>query len=115
MIVLTGISEVLRKQSFLKEQNEVLNEAVDELENRRENIDAYLNALYQIPNLRDKFESFSNAQEETKKAFGKMLMNFEIADSNPEAADEVLNENINLAAVTISTVRSAVSKLKEEA
>lgn len=115
LVVLTDISEVYRKQLLLNEQNEVLSKAVSELEERRKNIDAYLNALYQIPNLKEKYDLFSKAQEDTQKAFRQMLENFKTADSNLEDADEALTDNIKLATETIATVRSAVSKMKEEA
>lgn len=115
LVVLTDISEVHRKQLLLNEQYETLSSAVFELEKRRENIDTYLNALYQIPNLKEKYDLFTKAQEDTQRAFYVMFENFKTADSNLEAADEALTDNIKLATETIATVRSAVSKLKEEA
>ncbi len=115
LVVLTDISEVYRKQLLLNEQNEVLSKAVSELEERRKKIDTYLNALYQIPNLKEKYDLFTKAQEDTQRAFYEMLENFKTADSNLEDADEALTDNIRLATETIATVRSAVSKMKEEA
>lgn len=112
-ITVTDLTEIKRQQLLLERQLEDSNALKKSLEDKKNNIDAYLDTLYEIPRLKEKQELVSETRSEIEQAFKQFEDNLETALKNREDAQKVLDDNIALSEITIARVRSTVSVLKE--
>ena len=71
--------------------------------------------MYEIPNLKEKWERFSAAQEQSKEAFTKMEENLRRTLEQGTDPKDLLNENLLISEKTIRSIREAVALLKEDA
>lgn len=65
LITMTDMTSLSQRRARLKEEVESRDAAVRELEDRRRNIDAYLEALYEIPDLKERQELFDKVQHDS--------------------------------------------------
>jgi hypothetical protein len=114
LVTATDLSEIKKQQeallSRIKESTDILND----LEEKKRNIDAYIDFLYKIPNLKEKWEMFSAAEEESKEAFRKMESNLKAALDKEKGSETLLNENLLISEKTIGKIREAVALLRED-
>ncbi|MBP5154124.1 MAG: hypothetical protein ILP12_03830 [Lachnospiraceae bacterium] len=113
LVTATDISDMVTERSMLEEEIARQNSLVAELEEKERNIDAYLDTLYEIPDLREKQERIAAAQQEVSAAFGEIEENLTAAGKGGAAAETLLRENLRIARRTIASVRAAVSALRE--
>jgi len=114
LVTVTDLTALLRQQSLLAGQIEEQNRMIASLEEKRRNIDAYLDALYQIPDLKEKKETLTAVQKEIADAFGEIEANLRRAANDVSGARAPLEDTIRLTRETIASVRAAVAHLKEE-
>ena len=100
-------------QNQLEHQGRHRDAAVHELEDKQRNIDAYLEALYQIPDLKEKQALFDGTKNEVLQAFAAMQKNMDRAANDITDCEPLLNENIERSEKTLASVRKAVAKMKE--
>ena len=98
---------------ILEEEIRHRDAAVHELEDKQRNIDAYLEALYQIPDLKEKQALFDGTKNEVLQAFAAMQKNMDRAANDITDCEPLLNENIERSEKTLASVRKAVAKMKE--
>ncbi len=115
LITANDVSELKKQQQSLLAQINDSQKLLRELEEKKKNIDAYLDFLYKIPNLKEKWEMFSSAEEESKEAFLKMEKNLKAALDPNSVSEAMLNENIIISEKTIGRIREAVALLREDA
>lgn len=115
LVTATDVSEIKKQQESLLFQIRESTELLKELEEKKRNIDAYLDFLYEIPNLKEKWERFSAAQEQSKEAFTKMEENLRRTLEQGTDPKDLLNENLLISEKTIRSIREAVALLKEDA
>ena len=113
LITMTDMTSLSQRRARLKEEVESRDAAVRELEDRRRNIDAYLEALYEIPDLKERQELFDKVQHDTERAFDTMLGNMEQAADDIPGCGPLLEENLETARKSLAEVRAAVARLKE--
>lgn len=115
LVTATDVTEIKKQQESLLSQIRESTELLKELEEKKRNIDAYLDFLYEIPNLKEKWERFSAAQEQSKEAFAKMEENLRRTLEQGADSKDLLNENLLISEKTIRSIREAVALLKEDA
>lgn len=115
LVTATDVSEIKKQQEALLSQIRESTELLKELEEKKRNIDAYLDFLYEIPNLKEKWERFSAAQEQSKEAFAKMEENLRRTLEQGTDPKDLLGENLLISEKTIRSIREAVALLKEDA
>lgn len=108
------VSEIKRYHDTIAGQIKESLSLLKELEEKKRNIDAYLDALYQIPHLKEKQELFAEAEEDAIDAFKKMGENLKSALENGEDSESLLQDNLVISENTITKIRAAVALLKEE-
>ena len=112
LITITDITGISKQKSQLEEEIENRNEALKELEDKRRNIDAYLDSLYQIPDLKKKHELLAEISDETDRAFSSIARNLELAARDIPDCTELLDENIERAKETLTAFgRRSVSSV----
>ncbi len=114
LITATDVTMIKKQQEALLEQIRESTELLKELEEKKRNIDAYIDFLYKIPNLKEKWERFSAAEEQSGEAFRKMEDNLRHALERDGHQEELLNENLLISEKTIRSIREAVALLKED-
>ena len=114
LITATDVSEIRKQQEELLSQIRESTELLQELEEKKRNIDAYLDFLYRIPNLKEKWEMLTAAEEESKEAFLRMEDNLVQALDRTDGAQERLNDNLLISEHTIAKIRAAVALLRED-
>ena len=112
IITLSDITPVSSQRKRLEEEIKETDEAILELEDRRKNIDAYLNALYTIPNLKEKQEMFETAEKNVDNALKTILVNMESASENVPECGQKLTYCSDTARDALYSVRAAVSRLR---
>lgn len=115
LVTATDVTEIKKQQESLLSQIRESTELLKELEEKKRNIDAYLDFLYEIPNLKEKWERFSAAQEQSKEAFAKMEENLRRSLEQGADPKDLLGENLLISEKTIKSIREAVALLKEDA
>lgn len=115
LVTATDVTEIKKQQESVLSQIRESTELLKELEEKKRNIDAYLDFLYEIPNLKEKWERFSAAQEQSKEAFAKMEENLRRTLEQGADSKDLLNENLLISEKTIRSIREAVALLKEDA
>ena len=113
LITVTDVTSLTEQHSRLEEEIVQRDEAVHELEDTRRNIDAYLEALYQIPDLKEKQALFDGTKDEAVQAFAAMQSNMDHAADDIADCEPLLNETIERSEKTLASVRKAVAKMKE--
>lgn len=113
LVTMTDVTSLTEQHRRLEEEIIQRDEAVNELEDKRRNIDAYLEALYQIPDLKEKQVLFDGTKEETVRAFATMQSNMDRAAGDIAECEPLLNETIEISEKTLASVRKAVAKMKE--
>lgn len=108
------VTEIKNQQQLILSQIKKSTELLKELEEKKRNIDAYLDFLYKIPNLKEKWEMFSTAEEESREAFQKMEENLKAALVIDADSESLLGENILISEKTIGKIREAVALLRED-
>lgn len=108
------VTEIKNQQQLILSQIKKSTELLKELEEKKRNIDAYLDFLYKIPNLKEKWEMFSTAEEESREAFQKMEENLKAALVIDAVSESLLSENILISEKTIGKIREAVALLRED-
>ena len=111
----TDVTEIKRQQEDLLARIKESTSLLQELEEKKRNTDAYIDMLYRIPNLKEKWEKLTAATEESRAAFGAMEENLKAALEQSEDADERLGENLLISERTIAKIREAVATLREDA
>lgn len=109
----TDVSDVVYQRRKVEEQLEKQSRLLSELDEQKRNIEAYLEALYSIPDLKEKQEMTEKVQHMISEAFTQMKQNLTIAAEGGEGAQAALAENLRIAQETITTIRKAVARLKE--
>ena len=69
--------------------------------------------MYEIPNLKEKWEKLTAAAEESRVAFTAMEGNLRQALSLSDDAGERLSKNLLISEKTIAKIREAVATLRE--
>ena len=115
LVTATDVTEIKKQQEALLSQIRESTELLKELEEKKRNIDAYLDFLYEIPNLKEKWERFSTAQEQSKEAFAKMEENLRRSLEQGADPQDLLGENLLISEKMIRSIREAVALLKEDA
>lgn len=113
LITATDVSEIKKQQEELLSQIQASTDLLQELEEKKRNIDAYIDFLYEIPNLKEKWEKLTAAAEESRVAFAAMEANLRQALSLSDDAGERLSENLLISEKTIAKIREAVATLRE--
>lgn len=113
LITATDVSEIKKQQEELLSQIQESTDLLQELEEKKRNIDAYIDFLYEIPNLKEKWEKLTAAAEESRVAFAAMEANLRQALSLSDDAGERLSENLLISEKTIAKIREAVATLRE--
>lgn len=109
----TDATDVVYQQKCLDEQLEKQDRMLVKLDEQKRNIEAYLEALYSIPDLKEKQEMTQKVQELILESFSKLGKNLELAAESQTMNTEPLEENILITQETITTIRKLVAKLKE--
>ncbi len=115
LVTATDITEIKKKQEALLSQIRESTELLKELEGKKRNIDAYLDFLYEIPNLKEKWERFALAQEQSREAFVRMEENLRRSLEQGANPKDLMGENLLISEKTIRSIREAVALLKEDA
>lgn len=113
LATMTDVTPIADQRKKLEEEVSERDKAVRELEDKRRNIDAYLEALYEIPDLKEKQTAFDGAKAEALQAFEDIEGLLSGAMENIGGSAPMLNETIGRCETTVASVRAAVSKLKE--
>lgn len=113
LVTVTDISTLAEERFTLEHEIEEQNMFVSQLEDKKKNIQAYLDSLYEIPHLKEKQEKLLSIQKEIIDAFASIEDNLEKAADLGEKAEECLRENIGITQTTIASVRAAVASLRE--
>ena len=113
LVTMTDITSLTEQHRCLEEEIRHRDAAVHELEDKQRNIDAYLEALYQIPDLKEKQALFDGTKNEVLQAFAAMQKNMDRAANDITDCEPLLNENIERSEKTLASVRKAVAKMKE--
>lgn len=114
LFTITDITSLIEQRRLLKEEIETKDAAIHELEDKRRNINAYLEALYRIPDLKEKQELFAATKEKVIDTFAALQKNMERAADNIPECERLLTDNIETSKATLSLIRSAVAKMKED-
>lgn len=109
----TDISDFVYQREKIEEQLANQTRLLAELDEQKRNIEAYLKALYSIPDLKEKQEMTDKVQKLISEAFREMKGNLVIAAQKGEPAKEALKANQEIAGKTITTIREVVARLKE--
>lgn len=112
-ITVADVSDIAKERSMLEEEIVKKNTLVEELNEKKRNINAYLDILYEIPDLKSKQEMIVSAQKELTEAFLEAEQNLIAAESADGKAEDALHKNIRLTQRTIESVRAAVAALRE--
>ncbi|MBP5248898.1 MAG: hypothetical protein J6Z46_02720 [Lachnospiraceae bacterium] len=114
LVTATDVSEIKKQQETLLSQIKESTGILADLEEKKRNIDAYIDFLYKIPNLKEKWEMFSATEEESKEAFRRMESNLKAALDKEKGSETLLNENLLISEKTIGKIREAVALLRED-
>lgn len=109
----SDVTDIVYQRRKVEEQLAKQDKLLVELDEQKRNIEAYLEALYSIPDLKEKQEMTEKVQVMIAQAFARMKTNLEIASFGDDSAKAALEENLSIAQETITTIRKAVAKLKE--
>ena len=115
LVTATDITEIKKKQEALLSQIRESTELLKELEGKKRDIDAYLDFLYEIPNLKEKWERLALAQEQSREAFVRMEENLRRSLEQGANPKDLIGENLLISEKTIRSIREAVALLKEDA
>ena len=115
LVTATDITEIKKKQEALLSQIRESTELLKELEGKKRDIDAYLDFLYEIPNLKEKWERFALAQEQSREAFIRMEENLRRSLEQGANPKDLMGENLLISEKTIRSIREAVALLREDA
>ena len=113
-ITVADVSDIAKERAMLEEEIVKKNTLVEELNEKKRNINAYLDVLYEIPDLKSKQEMIVSAQKELTEAFLEAEQNLIAAESADGKAEDALHKNIRLTQRTIASVRTAVAALRED-
>ena len=113
LVTVTDTSELSRQLARLKAQIRELELLSGELEEESRNIDAYLDAMYRMPGIRDRQELISGIYALISRVFSEISENLRLAHDAPERGEAALEANLTLAESCIGEIRSAVASLRE--
>jgi len=113
LVMITDISEIHYKQEALNAQIEQQQQFLSELEDKKRNIEAYLDSLYLMPNLKEKQLLIQNVQKDILEAFKKIEENLNYLKTLPDDSEKILAKNMVIASDTLVVLRDAVARLKE--
>ena len=114
LIAATDMSEIYREQSALEEQIRELETLRMGLDEAKRNIDAYLETLPDLQNLKCRQELIASTLEQADDVFRRVEENLSTAKSDPEHAEAALRENLELTRDGITAIRSVVTQLRGE-
>ena len=114
LIAATDMSDLFQEQSELDAQIRMLEARSRELDETRQNIDAYLETLPAPKELRQRQELIESTNKMAEGVFRRVEENLEAARRNPEDAEEALRANLKLTRDCITSIRSAVAQFRGE-
>ncbi len=114
LIAATDMSDLFQEQSELDAQIRMLEARSRELDETRQNIDAYLETLPAPEELRQRQELIESTNKMAEGVFRRVEENLEAARRNPEDAEEALRANLKLTRDCITSIRSAVAQFRGE-
>lgn len=114
LIAATDMSDLFQEQSELEDQIRVLEARSRELDETRQNIDAYLETLPAPEELRQRQELIESTNKMAEGVFRRVEENLEAARRHPEEAEAALRENLDLTRDCIVSIRGAVAQLRGE-
>ena len=113
LVTATDTSEIAEQQASLDAQIEELEALHRSLEEEKRNIDAYLDALYDVEGLKRKQELIAGTYQMIYRVFGKIEANLRTAKQSPNASETALRDNLTLSKDCIAKVRETVARLRE--
>ena len=113
LVTLRDVSGIAGQRRKLEQEIRRQKELIRELEEKKRNIDAYLDALYQIPDLKEKQERLARMEERIGEAFAEIEGNLSLAEADLPQAGAVLQDNLRITQTTIASIRAVVAGLKE--
>ena len=112
MIAATDMSGIFREQSELEGQIHALEALQLELDEARRNIDAYLESLPDLDQIRQRQDLIKATHDMADDLLRRVEENLKAARRNPAEADRALRENLDLTRDGIAAVRSTVARLR---
>ena len=113
LLTIVDLGGIREQQELLAGEIRRQDELVEELEEKKRNIDAYIENIYQVQDTREKLELIRETEAHTREAFLRLDENLARAEADPSDADPALLENMRITEETIAEIRRAVSALKE--
>ena len=114
LIAATDMTGIFREQSELEGQIRALEHLRLELDEARRNIDAYLETMPAPEETRQRQDLLAAAHGMASGVFRRVEENLEAAGRNPEEAERLLRENLELTRDGITAIRSTVARLRGE-
>lgn len=113
LVTVSDYTDLYEKQETLEKEIAENNRVLAELEEKKRDLDAYLEALLNIPNLREKQEILNAMQESLPGVFASISDNLTQALEDPEGAESSLKDNLVITEKAIGEIRAAVTGLRE--
>ena len=112
LVTVTDVSDVMRQQADLNAKIKNLEELQLELEEAKQNIDAYLCSLQSMRGIGKKQDLIRDTYAMITQTFKMVRKNLVEAGQRPEVGETVLQENLRLTRECITAIRKAVAELK---
>lgn len=113
LCVVADLSELIEQQALLEKDIAEQRSLIQGLEEKKRNINAYLESLDRIADLKEKQELLASTQKDVTAAFNQIEANLRLADEDVLHASSPLSENIHISQQIIATIRKTVSQLRE--
>jgi len=111
LIIINNIDDVYLERKAIEEGIVEAERLINDLNEKKNTIQTYINALYDLPDLKEKVTSLINAQKIALSNISKIKDNFAITKNNPKNSEALLKESAALCQETILLIRKAVNNL----
>ena len=111
LIIINNIDDVYLERKAIEESIVEAEKLINDLNEKKNTIQTYINALYDLPDLKEKVTSLTNAQKIVLSNIAIIKEHFIVIKNNPKNSEALLKETATLCQETIMIIRKAVNKL----
>lgn len=113
IVTFTDVTEVVNQQKEIDIQISKQNTMLRSLDEQKRNIESYIEALYSIPDLKDKKSRVDSVEILISQSFEQMESNLLMAETYSPQSEKALKDNLRISQETITSIRKVVAMLKE--
>ena len=113
LVTITDMTVLVEQKNLLQQKLNDQFRLTRSLEEKKRNIDAYLDALDSSESLKEKQILLDATRKEIESALHRIKSNLQLAEASPGNSKKPLEDNLRIAEAAIHIIRSTVSKLRD--